>query len=196
MPTIFQPVPDPDTDIQLIVKDACAADEVTVYGVLLPVASARTWNTIGIQIRGDIARRLAIGILRHNAPYDRSLMLDNEEFALDPISADITSYVVSVGLTSCALPVPNIATQPSAYLMRDTPSEFAAHKALQSQRHRVHSAFLNRMNRDIIEVAKLIKSSCMFGVSHQAVDILSDNDINAVPFDRPAEILIGRAVVR
>ena len=66
---ITQVVPDQETGVELVVKDAGAALPVAVDCALRPASTARPWYAVAVQLVGDPTGRLAVAIALED-PYD------------------------------------------------------------------------------------------------------------------------------
>src|SRR5262249_23924540 len=95
---VSKPVPDEPSDVELVVEDAGAARSVAVDRGRTPATAMRPGHPFGIELEGDLARRMADGVLLENPVDDvrlRRVDLAGTGGQL-AMGVDLTHHVVAV----------------------------------------------------------------------------------------------------
>src|SRR5690606_25547620 len=79
-------VPDQNTSIEFVVKDAGSGDGIAPDGGVDPWAVAKAWHALAVQLEGDFLRASARGVFAENTAHDLGLFLDNRALAPDRLA--------------------------------------------------------------------------------------------------------------
>ncbi|MBO9440451.1 hypothetical protein J7354_17580 [Sulfitobacter sp. R18_2] len=116
MSTVFEAIPDPDADIELVVQNAGAAFAIAEDGVLAPGSSARAWDAVLVQLVDDLLGRYPLGKLSQDTTNDLCLALIDDQRAFDLVASFVPRDHIAVRAAAGAFPRCDIARQAAVSL--------------------------------------------------------------------------------
>jgi hypothetical protein len=150
------------------------------------VAPARTGHPFGIEGLHRFQRRATTGVLRIDAPHNRGLgLVDRAPAAVLAVAHDVVAVASSAGNAPGFHP----ADLPPLRLLSQIVKKHAAEQALDSDQHLVHVAIRQRHDAYAPIRQLLVQCRAVRQVAAEAVQALSQHDIEAASFGRPHHVL-------
>nr|WP_246392659.1 hypothetical protein [Aureimonas pseudogalii] len=164
-------VPDEAADIEFVAKDPIGPGLRALKGRLVPRTTARTGHVFSVQSRGDLARVTPVGghgedPLHHRRLFFRDLALAG--------AGELVAEAPPAGEATLA----HATAETAVCLEREIAQEHGAHRALQADVHFRDASVRHRPDLDACEGHPLVEAGDVALIAREAVDILSEDDVD------------------